>query len=56
MGMAIKLSVIKPDNIYYCSCLVNANPGCPYASAEDMTGMLEDKAGIYLVLGTHDYY
>ena len=56
MGMAIKLSEIKPDKIYLSSCLVNANPGCPYASAEEMAEMLEDKTGIDVILGTHDYH
>jgi len=56
MGMAMKLSEMKPDKIYLSSCLANAKPGCPYASAEDMAGMLEEKTGIDVVLGTHDYH
>ena len=55
-GMAIKLSEIKPDRIYLSSCLVNADPGCPYASAEEMARILEDKTGVDVVLGTHDYH
>ncbi len=56
LGMAMKLSELKPDRIHLSSCLVNAKPGCPYASAGDMAGMLEDKTGINVVLGTHDYH
>jgi predicted metal-binding protein len=56
LGMAMKLSEIKPDKVYLSSCLVNARPGCPYASAEEMAAIIEDKTGIPVVLGTHDYH
>ena len=55
-GMAIKLSEIKPDKIHLGSCLVNAKPGCPYISAQEMAELLENKTGIPVVLGTHDYH
>jgi len=32
MGLAIKMSEIKPDKIYLSSCLANAKPGCPYVA------------------------
>ena len=56
MGMAIKLSEMKPDVIHLSTCLANAKPGCPYTSAEDMAKMLEEKTGIRVVAGTHDYH
>ena len=56
MGMAIKLSEIKPDVIHLSSCLVNAKPGCPYGSADEFAGILEDKTGIRVILGTHEYH
>ena len=56
VGMAFKLSEIKPDKIYLSSCLVNAKPGCPYTSAEEMAKMLEGKFGVPVVLGTHNYH
>jgi predicted metal-binding protein len=56
MGMAMKLSEIKPAKIYLSSCLVNAKPGCPYASADEMASMLSDKFGVEVVKGTHDYH
>jgi len=56
MGMAMRLSEIKPDVIYLSSCLVNAKPGCPYGSAEDMAKILENKTGINVILGTHEYH
>ena len=55
-GMAIKLSEIKPDRIYLSSCLVNARPGCPYADADEIAKILEDKTGVTVALGTHDYH
>ena len=56
MGMAIKLSEMKPDLIYLSSCLVDAKPGCPYTDAEKLAEILEDKTGIRVVSGTHDYH
>ena len=56
IGMAAKLSEIKPDRIYLSSCLANAKPGCPYASADEMAQILEEKTGIQVVQGTHDYH
>lgn len=55
-GMAMKLSEIKPDVIYLSSCLANAKPGCPYSDVEEKAKMLEDKTGIRVVIGTHDYH
>jgi predicted metal-binding protein len=56
LGMAMKLSELKPDKVYLSSCLVNAKPGCPYASAEEMAEILKSETGIPVVLGTHDYH
>lgn len=56
LGMAMKLSEIKTDKIYLSSCLANAKPGCPYASADEMAQILEEKTGIQVVQGTHHYH
>jgi predicted metal-binding protein len=56
LGMALKLSETKPDKIYLSSCMVNAKPECPHASAEDFARMITAKTGIEVVLGTHDYH
>ncbi len=56
VGMAMKLSEIKPDAIYLSSCLANAKPDCPYSSPEDMAKILENKTGAKVILGTHDYH
>ena len=56
MGMATKLSETKPDVIHLSSCLVNANPGCPYGTAEQFAQILEKASGAKVVLGTHDYH
>ncbi len=56
LGMAKKLSEIKPDAIHLSSCLANANPKCPYTSAEELGKLIEAKTSIPVVLGTHDYH
>jgi len=56
IGMAMKLSEIKPDKIYLSSCLTNAVPGCPYTGAKDLASIIEEKTGIEVVVGTHDYH
>ena len=56
MGVAMKMSQMKPDKIYLSSCLANAKPACPYSDAEEIAKMLENKTGIEVVLGTHDYH
>jgi predicted metal-binding protein len=55
-GMAIKLSDIKPDKIYLSSCMVNAKPGCPYSKPEEKADMIQEKTGVKVILGTHDYH
>ena len=55
-GMAIKLSEVKPDAIHLSSCMVGGKPACPYASAEEMAKIIENKTGIPVTLGTHDYH
>jgi predicted metal-binding protein len=56
VGMAIKLSEIKPDKIYLSSCMANAKPDCPYAKAEEFAAILKNKTGIDVTPGTHDYH
>ena len=56
VGMTMKLSEMKPDAIYFSSCLANAKPGCPYSTPEEMAKMIETKTGIPVILGTHDYH
>lgn len=56
LGMAAKLSEIKPDAVYLSSCLVNAKPGCPYADADELAGIIQGKTGIPVIKGTHDYH
>jgi predicted metal-binding protein len=56
IGMAAKLSEIKPEKIYLSSCLVNAKPGCPYTSADELGAILEGKFEVPVVKGTHDYH
>ena len=56
IGMAMKLSEIKPDKIYLSSCLANAKPGCPYLTADEMADMISKKFGVEVIKGTHDYH
>ncbi len=56
VGVAIKMSDIKPDAIYLSSCLVNAKPGCPYATPEQLAEMLQAKFDAPVFFGTHDYH
>ncbi len=56
LGMAMKLSEIKPDAVYLSSCLVNAKPGCPYADVDELAELIQNKTGIRVVKGTHDYH
>jgi len=56
VGMAMKLSEIKPDVIHLSSCLVNAKPGCPYMDSNELAEILTKKTGIEVIQGTHDYH
>ncbi len=56
VGMSMKMSETKPDEIRLSSCLANAKPGCPYVSAEELAKLIEGKFGIPVKLGTHDYH
>ena len=56
VGMAMKLSEVKPDVIHLSSCLANAKPGCPYGTAEEFAQILEKNTGITVIPGTHDYH
>jgi predicted metal-binding protein len=50
------MSEVKPDVIHLSSCLVNAKPGCPYFTADELAGILQTKTGIPVVQGTHEYH
>ena len=56
IGMTMKLSETRPDVIHLSSCMANAKPDCPYASAEEFAKIIETKTGIKVVLGTPDYH
>lgn len=55
VGMTLKALEFKPDAIHLSSCLVNANPGCPYMTPQELARGIEEKTGIQVVMGTHDY-
>jgi len=54
-GFAIKLAEIKPDTIYLSTCMIKAQPGCPYGKPEELARILQEKTGVPVVLGTHEY-
>ena len=55
IGMAMKLSEIKPEAIYLTSCMAIAKPGCPYLDMEEVAGMITEKFDIPVIMGTHQY-
>ncbi|MFC1994543.1 CGGC domain-containing protein [Chloroflexota bacterium] len=56
LNMAMRLSEEKPDVIHLSTCLATAKPECPYSSSEELAKILENKTGIKVVMGTHDYH
>jgi len=56
LGMAAKISELKPDRVYLSSCLVNAQPGCPYFKPEALASLIEEKTSFKVSLGTHNYH
>ncbi len=56
LGMALKLAETRPDAIHLSSCLVNAKPGCPYFTPDELAGILQKKTGLPVVQGTHQYH
>jgi predicted metal-binding protein len=54
IGMAMKLSEVKPEEIYLSSCMLR-QPGCPYRNAEEWAKIVEENFGIPVKLGTHEY-
>lgn len=55
VGMAVKLSQTKPEAIYLTTCMAKAKPACPYGTPEEMAQIINQKTGIPVILGTHDY-
>lgn len=55
VGMAIKLSEMKPEAIYMSTCMAKAKPECPYTKPEDISDFIEAKTGIPVTMGTHEY-
>jgi predicted metal-binding protein len=51
-----KQSKLDADVLHLSSCLANAKPGCHYYDPQELAGILEEKLGIPVVLGTHDYH
>ncbi|MFA7468447.1 MAG: CGGC domain-containing protein [Desulfotomaculaceae bacterium] len=43
------------DVIHLSSCMVNAWPGCPYMDINELAKKIEEKFGVKVVKGTHNY-
>jgi predicted metal-binding protein len=56
LAMSMKLSQLKPDEVYLSSCLAQAKPACPYFTPEELAAVITEKTGIPVRLGTHDYH
>jgi hypothetical protein len=41
--------------IYISSCFAYAKPACPYNDVQEIAEILEDKTGIQVFPGTHNY-
>jgi predicted metal-binding protein len=54
--MNLKMSQQEADAIHLSSCLVNAKPGCPYMTADELTQYLTGALNIPVVHKTHDYH
>jgi predicted metal-binding protein len=53
--MALKLSEMDLDGVHLSTCMANAKPECPYASAQDFAEIITAKTGLPVTLGTHPY-
>ena len=56
IGMAMRLSEVRPDKIHLSSCLATAVPECPYSSPEELAKTIADRTGIKVEIGTHEYH
>ena len=56
LSMAARLSELKPDAVHLSSCLVKAEPGCPYFKPEELASLIEEKTSLEVILGSHDYH
>lgn len=56
LKMNVKLSEVTPDAVHLSSCLAGAKPGCPYMTADELAGYIQEALGIPVVKGTHDYH
>jgi predicted metal-binding protein len=56
VGLTAKMSGITPDAVHLSSCLVGANPPCPYFTADELVKFIEDKTGFKVEKKTHDYH
>ena len=56
LGMAMKLSELRPDVVHLSSCLANAQPKCPYFTADELAAIITDKTGLPVIKGSHDYH
>ncbi|MBS1260870.1 MAG: hypothetical protein MAG453_00186 [Calditrichaeota bacterium] len=54
-GFAFRLAQMAPDAIHLSSCIALVKPDCPYHTPEQFAEMLEEKTGVDVVLGTHEY-
>lgn len=56
LGMATQLSQVKPEAVYLSSCMVGAKPDCPYMALADKVAFIQEKTGLPVIQGTHDYH
>jgi predicted metal-binding protein len=56
LGLALKMADAKVEAVHLSSCLANAKPVCPYFSADELARILQEKTGLPVMLGTHEYH
>ena len=55
VGYSMQMSGMKPDAVYLSTCLVNAKPGCPHFTPDELAQYIQKKTGLNVIQGTHEY-
>ncbi|GBE55659.1 CGGC domain protein [archaeon BMS3Bbin15] len=52
---ATQVKNVEVDAIHFFSCMSKLKPSCPNIDVEEMKNIIEEKFGIPVVVGTHNY-
>ncbi|MFH1033122.1 MAG: CGGC domain-containing protein [Pseudomonadota bacterium] len=56
LGHMMKMADLRPEAVYLSSCMVGAKPDCPYMALEDKVAFIQEKTGLPVIKGTHEYH